>query len=820
MAEYKVSEIAKVLGKSILRHDDVIRNILFDSRKILSPSDSIFFAIPGDRHNGHQFIRDLYERGVRTFVISEKDEFSKKYVDGNFIMVDDSLRALQLLAIFHRKKFNIPVIAVTGSNGKTIVKEWLYHSLAMDRNIARSPKSYNSQIGVPLSLWLLNNESDLGIFEAGISLPGEMQKLRDMILPDVGIFTNIGAAHQENFSSIIQKVEEKLKLFYSCKTLIYCKDHSIVNESIQKCQELKNVSLCSWSVKETATLSVKGIKKGADRSVIEGIYSGKKYSISVPVTDNASLENAIHVWAYLLQSDQFHQRSAERMQSLPPVAMRLELKKGINNSTLINDTYNSDINSLSIALDMLVMQSQHKLKSVILSDMFQTGLNEEVLYSKISKLISDKGLIKFYGIGPALMRNRQRFNLPSHFFESTDDFLNKLPELQFHNQAILLKGSRQFEFEKISAALEEKKHRTRLEINLNALVDNLNFYRSLLNEDTKIMVMVKALSYGSGSYEIANILQYQRVDYLGVAIADEGVELRNAGITVPIIVMNPEPESFDIMFRYRLEPEIYGFSLLYDFNQSVIRNQEIGYPVHLKIDSRMHRLGFLQKDMEDVIKFLKNNKNVTLRSVFSHLAASDESQHDLFTGEQITLFQKITEQIENELGYSFIRHILNSSGIERFPEAQFEMVRLGIGLYGYSPYNFHKLKNISSLKSTILQVKEVDANESIGYGRVGKSGTGKIIGIVPIGYADGLNRKLGNGVGKVLIKGKFVPYIGNICMDMCMLDLTGIEAHEGDEVIIFGDDYPVSELAKLLDTIPYEILTSVSDRVKRIYYHE
>jgi alanine racemase len=532
------------------------------------------------------------------------------------------------------------------------------------------------------------------------------------------------------------------------------------------------------------------------------------------------VENAIHVCAYLLQSGQFNKQTAAQMKSLPPVAMRLELKKGINRCTLINDSYNSDINSLAIALDTLNMQSQHERRLVILSDLFQTGMKEELLYKKIAALLKEKKVTRFVGIGPALSRNKQLFDLPATFYETTESFLSVVSSLLLQDEAILIKGSRQFEFEKISSALEEKKHNTRLEINLNALVSNLNYYRSLLREDTMMMVMVKALSYGSGSYEIANVLQFQRVDYLGAAIADEGAELRNAGITVPIMVMNPDHGSFDMIIRNRLEPEIFNFNSLKLFEQAVIRNQETGYPVHLKIDSGMHRLGFLEEETDKLCGHLKNNRNIIVKSVFSHLAATDEPVHDKFSVRQINAFVKIAARITGALGYPVIRHILNSSGIERFPEAQFEMVRLGIGIYGFSPSNQKKLRNVHSLKSTILQMKLVRANETVGYGRAGKAKKDTVIGVVPVGYADGLDRRLGRGIGKLLINDKFAPVIGNICMDMCMVDLTGIGAQEGDEVLIFGDKYPMTEMAKQLDTIPYEILTGISHRVKRIYYHE
>ena len=820
MTGYFVRDIAAVLGEATIRNNAVIRNILIDSRKINSPADSIFFAIVGDNHNGHDYIHELYDKGIRTFVLSLQGDYEKKYPEGNFIMVPDTLLALQSLAADHRKKFNIPVVAITGSNGKTIVKEWIYHTLALVKNITRSPRSYNSQVGVPLSLWLLQKENDLGLFEAGISKPGEMKRLQEMILPDTGILTNIGEAHQENFSDPGQKIIEKLQLFHSCHTIIYCRDHELIHQAVQQNNHLKQASFFTWSLKKSASLQVTKIRKHSGFTSIEASCSGKKYKISIPFHDHASIENAIHVWAYLLQSGQFNEQTANQMKSLPPVAMRLELKKGINNCTLINDSYNSDINSLSIALDTLNMQSQHKRRTVILSDLFQTGLEESLLYKNISSLLKEKKVTGFVGIGPALSRNKDLFSPPSKFFESTEEFLAVISSLSIKDEAILIKGARAFEFEKISAALEEKKHRTRLEINLNALVSNLNYYRSLIKEDTSMMVMVKALAYGSGSYEIANVLQYQRVDYLGVAIADEGAELRNAGISLPILVMNPEYESFDMIIRHRLEPEIYGFTNLHLFEQEVVRNQEAGYPIHLKIDTGMHRLGFLEEEIETLCHFLKNNRNIIVKSVFSHLAATDEPRHDKFSLKQISTFKTITHRIVQALGYPVIRHILNSSGIERFPGAQFEMVRLGIGIYGFSPSNQKKLRNVHSLKSTILQIKTVKARETIGYGRAGKADKNTIIGVVPVGYADGLDRKLGRGVGKFLINNKFAPIVGNICMDMCMVDLTDIDALEGDEVVIFGDKYPMTELAKQLRTIPYEILTGISHRVKRVYYHE
>lgn len=820
MSEYLVSAFSKFFDKTNIKKDHIVRNLITDSRTILSPSDSVFFAIKGERHNGHNFIGDLYEKGIRSFVVSEKEDFSTLYPDGNFIYTDNTLEALQKVAAWHRRNIKNTVAAITGSNGKTIVKEWLFHCLSVNKNVIRSPKSYNSQLGVPLSVWLMQPEHELGIFEAGISMPGEMEKLEKIIHPDIGIFTNIGEAHQENFEDLKHKIKEKLKLFVGSQLLIYCKDHALVENEIKSAFAGKKINLFSWSQKEEADLQINNIKVHHTHTDFEAYYGNKKYPVRIPFTDTASLENAIHVLVFALATNETDDPVLAQFSSLPMVAMRLEIKKGFNNCTLINDSYNSDISSLSIALDALNMQSQHKTKTLILSDILQTGLPEKVLYTKIASLVKEKKIDRFIGIGEGLKANSDIFGISSLFFITTEEFLSGLHNIEFRNEAILIKGSRKFEFEKISAAFEEKKHLTRLEINLNALVDNLNFYRSFLKEGTKIMVMVKALSYGSGSYEISNILQFQRVDYLGVAIADEGADLRKAGIYLPIMVMNPDPVSYGKMITFHLEPELYNFTTLKAFDSMAGSCQENAYPVHIKIDTGMRRLGFSEDEIPSVLEILKNSRNIKVKSVFSHLAGSDEEIHDAFTKEQISRFEKVCKKMEDALGYTFIRHILNSSGIERFPESQFEMVRLGIGLYGFSSFNQKKLKNVSTLKSTISQIKKVPANETIGYGRIGKANEDKTIGIVPIGYADGFNRGFSNGKGKILVNGKHAPVIGNICMDMCMVDLEGIKAKEGDEVIIFGDEYPASVLARQIGTIPYEILTGISTRVKRIYYQE
>jgi alanine racemase len=820
MPEYLVSEIGEITGKALIKSNDIIRLLLTDSRRLISPSDTIFFALEGENHNGHDYISELYAKGVRSFVVSETFKLPDELSDANYIRTADTLSALQQLTRYHRKSFQNQVIAITGSNGKTIVKEWLFHCLSVDKNIARSPKSYNSQIGVPLSVWLLEQDNDIGIIEAGISMPGEMEKLQKIIQPTLGIITNIGEAHQVNFNSKEQKVDEKLLLFNNCKILVYCKDHDLIDRRIKQGDLAGSVKLFRWSFSNGADLQILKVQKESDCTFLTGLYKGKFYNIKIPFTDKASVENAIHVWAALICLNTGHKKISKQMSSLPPVAMRLEIKKGINNCTLINDSYNSDINSLAIALDALNMQSQHKEKSLILSDLLQTGRDKQELYRNIAELVKEKKVNKIIGIGNDIFISSGTFKIPGTFYRNTGEFINRISNHNFRNEAILIKGSRQYEFEKISAILEQKTHLTRLEINLDSLVHNLNYYRSLLDTKTRLMVMVKAFSYGSGSYEIANMLQFQRVDYLGVAFVDEGVSLRQSGITIPILVMSPELGSYDQIIKYNLEPEIYSFRSLELFNDAVRRNQEIAYPVHIKVDTGMHRLGFIENEVNSLCTRLTEYRNLKVVSVFSHLAAADEPVHDEFTRIQIERFNKMSSKLIKALGYKVLRHILNSSGIERFAEAQYDMVRLGIGLYGASSLNQDKLKNVSSLKSTISQIKKVPADETIGYGRMGRLNKEVTIGVVPVGYADGLNRRLGNGKGKFLIKNKFVPVVGNICMDMCMVDISDLEAKEGDEVVIFGDDYPVYEVAKQLDTIPYEILTGISGRVKRIYYHE
>ncbi len=820
MPQYTTKDIASIINGSLTGNtNSTINNILTDSRNLATPNNSAFFAIKGKHHDGHDYIEALYQKDVLNFVVSQHPDLSK-YPNGTFIKVNNVLDALQDLAAFNRKNFKNPLLAITGSNGKTIVKEWLFQALTPEKNIIRSPKSYNSQVGVPLSLWLLSNEADMAIIEAGISQTGEMQKLQKIIGPDIGMITNIGEAHQENFTSHEQKAEEKLKLFHDVKTIIYCKDHSVIDKEIKKNKKLSCKNLFTWSQYEDADLHIKSIEATDQQTIIKGYYHNKAQQIIIPFKDHASIENSIHVWASLCYLGYDQKTIANKLAGLSPVAMRLEMKSGINNCTLINDSYNSDLVSLRIALDFLSQQNQHEHKTIVLSDIYQSGHSEDELYGKIAEVINGKKIDKLIGIGDSIMKHQDYFKTKKLFFSTTEEFIkNKKPD-DFNNEAILIKGSRNFHFENIVVQLEQKIHRTVLEINLNALTHNLNYFRSLLKTSTRLMVMVKASSYGSGSYEVANLLQHHRADYLGVAFADEGIHLREAGIQLPIMIMNPEEGSYGKMIEYKLEPEIYSFEELEIFARMAKQHGELSYPVHLKLDTGMHRLGFTENEIPELIKKLISNKHLKIKSVFSHLSASDEKKHDTFTKKQITLFDLMSKKITSSIGYTVIRHILNSGGIERFPHAQFDMVRLGIGLYGISAVDKNKVLPISRLKSHIIQIKNVTAGETIGYGRKGMINRDTKIAVIPIGYADGLNRKLSNGVGKILINEQFAPVIGNICMDMCMVDITGIDASIGDEAIIFGHKYTISDMAGNLDTIPYEILTGISERVKRVYYQE
>ncbi|SFG89224.1 bifunctional UDP-N-acetylmuramoyl-tripeptide:D-alanyl-D-alanine ligase/alanine racemase [Pedobacter insulae] len=815
--QYSIKYIAQILkGKAFLPNPNVcIENLLTDSRTLVSPAKSLFFAFSAKR-NGHEFISHAYQNGVRNFVISDEN-YVEKYEEANFIVVDDVLKALQNIASFHRAQFNLQVVGITGSNGKTIVKEWLYQLLTADFNIVRSPKSFNSQIGVPLSVWQIAEVHSLGIFEAGISTSGEMQALAAVIHPTIGILTNIGEAHAAGFESKRHKLKEKLKLFEEVELFIYAPEYT----STLEISELPGKKKFSWSTKEPADLHIQHIETKKEESYIEASYQGAQISCTIPFTDKAALENAIICWATLLALDYSPAEASIRLDRLTGVNMRLALINGIENCSIIDDSYSADISSLAIALDFLNLQNQHPKRTLILSDLYETGKRTKDLYTEIAALLQQKKVDHLIGIGPDISAFANLFKLEASFYQNTQEFIRNWQALHFNNETILIKGARKFEFERISKLLTLKIHDTVLEINLNALAENLQFYRSKLKPGVKTMAMVKAFSYGSGSFEIANLLQYQKVDYLAVAYADEGIALRRGGISLPIMVMSPEPSAFEALVKYRLEPELYDVNILKSFI-NFLPDEKAGFKVHIKLDTGMHRLGFGKEELPELINLLLGTEKLKIESIFTHLVASDQAKHDDYTMSQILAFSTAYQEITTRLKYFPLKHVLNTSGITRWQDAQMDMVRIGIGLYGFDnalPAN-KGLQAVAVLKTTVTQVKNINAGETVGYGRLGNMPKGGSIATVKIGYADGYSRKFGNGVGKMLINGQLVPTIGSICMDMCMLDVTGIKVNIGDEVVVFNHQHTIVDLAEQIDTIPYEILTNVSQRVKRVYFFE
>ena len=823
---YSLTQIAEIVNGQLSGNlaERQVCDLLIDSRQLVTADQALFFAIASARNDGHKYINDLYEKGVRAFVVQRIPD--KPCSEAAFIVVSNTMAALQALAAHHRRQFEIPVIGITGSNGKTIVKEWLFQMLGPDFNIVRSPKSYNSQVGVPLSVWQMNENNTLAIFEAGISEPNEMEALRSVIAPTIGVFTNIGQAHDENFISRIQKVGEKLNLFTKADSLVYCMDYADIQQVVLRSGITSKVKLFTWSRKfEEADMFVKTVTKNEGSTLLQCLYQNETLTFTIPFADDASIENALHCIAVCLLLHYAPERIAERLLTLTSVAMRLEIKAGMNNCTIINDYYNSDVNSLSIALDVMKQQRQHKRRAVILSDILQSGRNEMELYSEIAQLLKNKEVDMLIGIGEGISRQANLFDMECHFYPNVADFLMHFPFSKFNNQTILLKGARAFEFEQIGMELQEKAHETVLEINFNHMVGNLNYFRSKIKPETKLMVMVKAFGYGSGNLEVSNVLQFHNVDYLTVAFADEGVELRRAGINLPIMVMSPEVNSYDNIIKYHLEPEVFSFRNL-AFIEKAMHNMALpeAHPinVHIKLDTGMHRLGFSNEELPELIRRIKANPMLHVKSVFSHLATADNPAEDDFTLSQIKRFEEGSRKIVEAFPHKVLRHILNTAGISRFPQYQFDMVRLGIGLYGVPTCaaDCGNLQPVVALKTTINQIKQVPAGDSIGYNRHGRAEHDLRIGIVPIGYADGLSRLLGNGNGIFHVNGCKVPVIGDICMDMCMIDLTSVEASEGDSVVIFDAEHDINDIAKACQTIPYEIMTRVSQRVKRVYYQE
>ncbi|MDR2628143.1 MAG: bifunctional UDP-N-acetylmuramoyl-tripeptide:D-alanyl-D-alanine ligase/alanine racemase [Dysgonamonadaceae bacterium] len=803
-----------------------ICTLLTDSRNFSDAAGTLFFALRTVHNDGHRYIGELIARGVRNFVIQYYLPEFDQCRHCHFLVVPDTLAALQKLAAHHRRLCKAPVVGITGSNGKTVVKEWLYQLLNGSYNIVRSPRSYNSQIGVPLSVWQLERGAELGIFEAGISQPGEMKRLEEIIMPDVGILTNVGYAHQEYFTSVEQKIMEKLVFFKNCKVMICWGDDSAVMKGIEQAG-IPPERICFWSrekMQTAAFLYIHKVRKIRKETIIDYVFKGTGGKITIPFIDDASIENAINCLTAILylQPGSLPDVLA-RFAFLEPVEMRLDVKAGINNCILINDTYNSDVHSLEIALDFVVSRrsTAQENTTVILSDILQSGIDPFKLYWKIVSLIMDRRIQRVIGIGTDLMEYAYLFEMQSEFYPSTEAFLQSMhPSEHFRDEIILIKGSRSFHFEKISERLEAKVHETILEVNLDAIVHNFNYFRSKLRPSTKMVCMIKAFGYGVGAYELARTLQNRRCDYLAVAVADEGADLRMAGITLPIIVMNPEMHSFDTLFRHQLEPEIYSFRLMDAFIREAERRGITSWPVHLKVDTGMHRLGFSPDDAERIILRLEAQKSIKVRSVFSHLAGSDTEALDEYTERQVACLNAVAERFARALPYPFLRHILNSAGIERFPQYRMDMVRLGIGLYGIPVVEGQDLQVVATLRSTILQIRELKAGETVGYNRNGVLQRDSRIACIPIGYADGMDRRLGNGGGVVYVNGVMCPVVGNVSMDVTLIDVTDADAVEGDSVIIFGKEIPVQAIADRLGTIPYEILTSISPRVKRVYFRE
>ncbi len=823
---YTIEKVTALIGARRYGNQNAnIGFLLTDSRSLCFPEETLFFALKSERNDGHHYIPDLYRRGVYNFVVETVPaDYEKDYPEANFLKVESPLEALQRLAERHREKFDIPVVGITGSNGKTMVKEWLYQLLSPQMAVTRSPRSYNSQIGVPLSVWLLSESTQVGLFEAGISEPTEMAPLRNIIQPTIAVLTGIGAAHQENFESLEAKCREKAQLFHDAKTLVYNADDDIVGKVVKE-MGCKGEKLC-WSMGDRhAAMYVKSVeKKEAATTITYSYQGGEENRYSLPFIDNASVVNSIICAVVALHLGVSAEDLDERMQHLEPVAMRLEVKQGQHGCTLINDSYNSDINSLDIALDFMARRPDHKgrRRTLILSDIEQSGETPERLYREVSALCEKRGVEKFIGIGPQISGQSDEICIGEKcFFKSVGQFIRSEVFASLHDEVILLKGARQFGFDQLTELLVQKVHETILEVNLSALVDNLNWYRSFMKPETKLVCMIKADAYGAGSAEVAKTLQDHRVDYLAVAVADEGVTLRKNGITSNIMIMNPEMTAFKTMFDYDLEPEVYSFRLLEALIKAAEKEGITSYPVHIKLDTGMHRLGFNPgEDMERLVERLKHQNAIIPRSVFSHFVGSDSDSFDDFSARQFALFDVGSRQLQAAFDHKILRHIDNSAGIEHFPDRQLDMCRLGLGLYGINPRNNEIINNVSTLKTTILQLRHVKAGETVGYSRKGTLDRDSVIAAIPIGYADGLNRHLGNRRGYCLVNGHKAEYVGNICMDVCMIDVTDIPCKEGDSVEIFGDRLPVTVLSDALDTIPYEVLTGISNRVKRVYFQD
>jgi len=818
--QYNISEIAKHIdAKRLGTVESSINWLLIDSRSLCFPEETLFFALKTQKNDGHKYIEELYRRGVRNFVVEDRNQSVdldiQRHNDANYLVVRNSLKALQTLAAYHRSQFDIPVIAITGSNGKTTVKEWLYQLLSVDFNVCRSPRSYNSQVGVPLSLWLMNSHHDIAIIETGISQPGEMDRLEAIVRPTVGVMTNLGAAHQENFMSYDIKCTEKMSLFKNCNKVVI----NSQSTTIQRCLSLLPDTI------ERVSLDVRNIEKDNNHATIHFEYEGKAGQYTLNFIDDAAIENSITCFSTVLTlaTNISVDELCKRMSKLEQVAMRLEVKDGKNGCTLINDSYNSDEHSLDIALDFMSRrpETHHQHRTLILSDILQTGESPRSLYSRVAQMADSRGIEKVILVGDDIAACADYFPMEHYAFRTTEELIASRVFEGLSDEFILIKGARRYRFDKLTDLLTLKVHQTILEVNLNALCKNVAYYRQFMKPETKMVCMVKASGYGVGSLETSKTLQDAGIDYLAVAVADEGADLRKAGITSNIMIMNPEMTSFKMLFDYRLEPEVFSFELLEALIRAAEKEGITNFPVHIKLDTGMHRLGFDPvKDMERLVDRLTRQTALVPCSVFSHFVGSDGDQFDEFSHRQFELFDRGSRRLQQAYSHKILRHICNSAGIEHFPQYHLDMVRLGLGLYGINSRNNEMISNVATLKTTILQIRDVPAGDSIGYSRKTVLTRDSRIAAIPIGYADGLDRHLSNRNCYCLVNGKRADYVGNICMDVCMIDVTDIDCQVGDHAIIFGDDLPVTVLSDVVGTIPYEILTGISSRVQRVYVQE
>lgn len=794
--------------------DQSIKSILTDSRKLSNVRSAAFFAIKGANHDGHQYIAELATKGVKTFVVEVRPSVPLP-AHINLILVESSLRALQEVARYKREGLELPVIAITGSNGKTIIKEWLSQMLSAKGKVVRSPRSYNSQLGVPLSVWEIDPQYDFAVFEAGISRMGEMAYLQQVIQPTHGILTNIGSAHEEGFPSIDAKLSQKLKLFEGCETLIYNGNDLRIHDAVSAMPKPPTKTIV-WSFNEGHNIHVHALGNG--RFILQ--TENGQMEFKLPFDDEASIENLMHCLCMLLALEFTPTEIQRALDGLEKVDMRLKLIKGIRDSYIIDDTYNNDLIGLEMALDFLAHQNQYKRKVVILSDVPQVS-DPPAVYAHINQLLLDKGIVHLIGVGTEMINNQDQFSIECQFYADTSALVQELDDLNLKKSVTLVKGARKFRFEQVVNLLAEKAHQTIFEINLDAITDNLNFYRNRLAPEVKIMVMVKAFAYGSGSAEVAQLLQFHKVHYLAVAYTDEGVTLRKNGIHLPVMVMNSSHADLDTLIQYDLEPEIFEIEQLRSF-QKYYQSKAAKLPIHININTGMNRLGFETSEAGQVIDFLANHSDVLVKSIFTHLAGADEALHNEFSLNQLRMFEPVAKSIAEASDSDVLIHALNSAGIIRFPEFQMNMVRLGIGLYGLdaSGEEANELRTVGTLKTMISQVKEVKAGETVGYSRKGVAVKDMHIATVAIGYADGYSRAFSNGVGSMYVNNQSAPVIGNVCMDMTMLDVTGLKVKPGDEVIVFGETPSIEMLAQQINTIPYEILTNVSERVKRVYLME